>query len=97
MGLRYLRVSKPDGSPVADLQRVDLLAAGVDARHFYKDTVTGKRDDLPGLVACLKALREGNTLVVWKLDRLGRDLRHYFDSRQDAGRATSAARPSCPA
>src|SRR5437870_3867683 len=36
---------------------------------------SGKMDDRPGLDACLKALRLGDTLVVWKLDRLGRNLR----------------------
>jgi len=65
-----MRVSKADGSQATDLQRDALLAAGVDARHFYEDTASGKRDDRPGLAACLKALREGDTLLVWKLDRL---------------------------
>ena len=68
----YVRVSKADGSQVTDLQRDALRAAGVNARHIYEDTASGKRDDRPGLAACLKALREGDTLVVWKLDRLAR-------------------------
>jgi len=76
----YMRVSKADGSQVSDLQRDALVAAGVDARHLYEDAVSGKRDDRPGLAACLKALREGDTLVVWKLDRLGRDLRHLVNT-----------------
>ena len=76
----YMRVSKADGSQVNDLQRDALLAAGVDARHFYEDAASGKRDDRSGLAACLKALREGDTLVVWKLDRLGRDLRHLVNT-----------------
>src|SRR5271156_3416973 len=79
----YMRVSKADGSQVNDLQRDALLAAGVDARHFYEDAASGKRDDRPGLAACLKALREGDTLVVWKLDRLGRDLRHLVNTVHD--------------
>src|SRR3954449_4571599 len=79
----YMRVSKADGSQVNDLQRDALLAAGVDARHLYEDATSGKRDDRPGLVACLKALREGDTLVVWKLDRLGRDLRHLVNTVHD--------------
>src|SRR3954447_25801580 len=79
----YVRVSKADGSQVTDLQRDALLAAGVDARHLYEDAVSGKRDDRPGLAACLKALREGDTLVVWKLDRLGRDLRHLVNTVHD--------------
>jgi DNA invertase Pin-like site-specific DNA recombinase len=79
----YMRVSKADGSQVTDLQRDALLAAGVDDRHIYEDTTTGKREDRPGLVACLKALREGDTLIVWKLDRLGRDLRHLVNTVHD--------------
>ncbi|MEO6319122.1 MAG: recombinase family protein, partial [Polaromonas sp.] len=38
---------------------------------------------LPGLAACLKALRAGDTLIVWKLDRLGRDLRHLINTVHD--------------
>ena len=73
-----VRVSKADGSQVTDLlQRDALRAAGVEPRHVYEDTTSGKRDDRPGLAACLKAVREGDTLVVWKLDRLGRDLRPW--------------------
>jgi DNA invertase Pin-like site-specific DNA recombinase len=79
----YMRVSKADGSQVTDLQRDALRAAGVDARHLYEDTASGKRDDRPGLAGCLKALREGDTLVVWKLDRLGRDLRHLINTVHD--------------
>jgi DNA invertase Pin-like site-specific DNA recombinase len=79
----YMRVSKTDGSQVTDLQRDALLAAGVDARYLYEDATSGKRDDRPGLTSCLKALREGDTLVVWKLDRLGRDLRHLVNTVHD--------------
>src|SRR3954447_23689740 len=79
----YMRVSKADGTQVNDLQRDALLAVGVDPRHLYEDAVSGKRDDRPGLAACLKALREGDTLVVWKLDRLGRDLRHLVNTVHD--------------
>src|SRR3954447_8116269 len=79
----YMRVSKADGSQATDLQRDALLAAGVDARHHYEDSISGKRDDRPGLDACLKALREGDTLIVWKLDRLGRNLRHLVNTVHD--------------
>ncbi len=75
----YMRVSKADGSQATDLQRDALLAAGVGAGQLYEDAASGKRDGRPGLAACLKALREGDTLVVWKLDRLGRDLRHLVN------------------
>src|SRR5947207_11267486 len=79
----YMRVSNADGSQATDLQRDALLAAGVDALHLYEDATTGKRGDRPGLAACLKALRDGDTLVVWKLDRLGRDLRHLVNTVHD--------------
>jgi DNA invertase Pin-like site-specific DNA recombinase len=61
------------------LQRDALLAAGVDERHLFEDRASGARDDRPGLVACLAHLRPGDTLVVWKLDRLGRSLPHLLD------------------
>jgi len=79
MLLGYMRVSKADGSQVLDLQKDALLAAGVEAGHLYQDLASGKRDDRPGLAAGLKALRRGDVLVAWKLDRLGRDLRHLVN------------------
>jgi DNA invertase Pin-like site-specific DNA recombinase len=74
-----MRVSKADGSQVTDLQRDALIQAGVAADQLYEDRASGKRDDRPGLDACLKALRDGDTLVVWKLDRLGRNLKHLVE------------------
>ena len=56
-----------------------LLAAGVAAEQLYHDLASGKCHDRPGLAACLKALRQGDVLVAWKLDRLGRDLRHLVN------------------
>ena len=47
--------------------------------RLYHDLASGKRDDRPGLAACLKALRQGDVLVAWKVDRLGRDLRHLVN------------------
>lgn len=79
----YMRVSKADGSQTTDLQRDALLAAGVDSEALYEDKASGKKDDRPELAACLKALRHGDTLMVWKLDRLGRDLRHLVNIVHD--------------
>ena len=79
----YMRVSKADGSQVLDLQHDALIAAGVTAGHIYQDQASGKRDDRPGLEGCLKSLREGDTLIVWKLDRLGRNLRHLVNTIHD--------------
>ena len=53
------------------------------SKHIYQDCASGKREDRPNLTACLKALREGDTLVVWKLDRLGRDLHHLVNTVHD--------------
>ena len=75
MLIGYMRVSKHDGSQNLDLQRDALIKAGVDQNRIYQDMASGKNDERPGLAECLKALQPGNTLVVWKLDRLGRDLK----------------------
>lgn len=83
MLIGYVRVSKADGSQNTDLQRDALLAAGVEFAHIYEEHASGKREDRPGLASCLKALRPGDTLVVWKLDRLGRDLRHLINTVHD--------------
>ena len=82
MLIGYARISKTNGSQVLDLQYDALSSAGVSVDHIYKDVASGKRDDRPGLSACLKALRQGDILVVWKLDRLGRDLRHLVNTVQ---------------
>lgn len=83
MKIGYVRVSKADGSQDHALQLDALKAAGVSKKNIYEDRITGSRDDRPGLEACLKALREGDILVVWKLDRLGRSLRHLVNTVED--------------
>jgi DNA invertase Pin-like site-specific DNA recombinase len=74
----YMRVSSADDRQSVDLQRDALVAAGVDERHLHKDKASGARDDRPGLKTCLEYLKKGDTLVVWKLDRLGRSLPHLL-------------------
>ena len=76
MLIGYARVSKADGSQLLDLQRDALLGAGIAEERIYEDRASGRRDHRPGLDACLKALQPGNIFVVWKLDRLGRDMKH---------------------
>lgn len=66
----YARVSTVEQT--LDLQRDALKETG--ATTIYEDTASGKNADRPELMHCLKALREGDTLVVWRLDRLGRNL-----------------------
>lgn len=79
----YVRVSKSDGSQLLDLQKDALMKMGVDPQYIYEDLASGRKDDRPGLRACLKALQPGNTLVVWKLDRLGRDMKHLVSLVDD--------------
>lgn len=80
MLIGYARVSKTDGSQLLDLQTDALIEAGVAHNRIYHDRVSGKTSERPGLDACLKALQPGNTLIVWKLDRLGRDLKHLVNT-----------------
>ena len=71
--LGYARVSKADGSQSLDLQRDALRAEGIDdPANLYHDFASGGRGDRPGLDSCVRALRKGDVLVVWKLGRLGR-------------------------
>ena len=79
MLIGYMRISKADGSQTTNLQFDALVAAGVDPEHIYEDAASGAKDDRPDLAACIKSLRKGDTLVVWKLDRLGRSLRHLVE------------------
>lgn len=83
MLIGYIRVSKSDGTQTLEPQRDALLAAGIDPSRIYEDMASGRHDARPGLLACLKALQPGNTLVIWKLDRLGRDLRHLVTTAED--------------
>ncbi|HEX7908281.1 MAG TPA: recombinase family protein [Paraburkholderia sp.] len=66
----YARVSTDDQK--LDLQRDALNVVGV--RSIYEEMASGKTAGRPELDHCLKALRAGDTLVVWRLDRLGRSL-----------------------
>ena len=71
----YMRVSTAEQK--TDGQRDALIAAGVkdDARHLFEDHgVSGAKAERPGLTRCLDSLRAGDTLIVAKLDRLGRSL-----------------------
>ncbi len=66
----YARISTDDQS--LDLQKDALAQAG--CKIVYADTASGKNTQRPEFEQCLKALRNGDTLVVWRLDRLGRSL-----------------------
>jgi len=60
-----------------DLQRDALTAAGCD--RLYVDKASGKLGPRPALDSMLDQLRAGDTVMVWRLDRLGRSLRHLID------------------
>jgi DNA invertase Pin-like site-specific DNA recombinase len=79
MLIGYMRVSSDSDRQNTALQRDALIAAGVDARHLFEDKASGARDNRPGLKTCLDFVKVGDTLVVWKLDRLGRSLPHLLD------------------
>ena len=83
MLIGYVRVSKSDGSQTLSPQRDAMLQAGVEPDRIYQDLASGRHDTRPGLQSCLKSLQPGNTLVLWKLDRLGRDLRHLVTTAED--------------
>src|SRR5262245_54998992 len=81
LSIGYLRISTRDQR--FDLQLDALKAAGVKERYCYYDIASGAKQDRPNLTACLKALHPGDTLVVWKLDRIARSLLHLLEILQD--------------
>src|SRR5512135_78890 len=72
----YARVSTEDQN--LDLQRDALTEAGCE--RIFTDVASGAKDDRTGLAEALAFLRPGDTLVVWKLDRLGRSLKHLIET-----------------
>ena len=76
MLIGYARVSTTDQT--LDLQKDALEKAGCS--HIFTDTLSGARTERPGLYEALQYLREGDMLVVWKLDRLGRSLKHLIET-----------------
>jgi DNA invertase Pin-like site-specific DNA recombinase len=77
----YARVST-EGQHLR-LQRDALHSAGITDENIYTDKMSGGRDDRPELARCLDALTEGDTLVVWRLDRLGRSTGHLLSTIED--------------
>ena len=75
MLIGYARVSTQDQN--LDLQIEALTKAG--CKKVFNDKIGGSRAERPGLTKVLKMLREGDTLVVWKLDRLGRSVKNLVD------------------
>jgi DNA invertase Pin-like site-specific DNA recombinase len=84
MNFGYARVSTDDQK--LDLQHDALIRAGVEPERIFEDCLSGMRADRPGLAAVLKAVREGDILVVWRLDRLGRSLKELIALADDLKR-----------
>jgi len=75
MLIGYARVSTFDQN--IDLQEDALKKAGCE--RIFSDKISGSKKDRPGLNEAISHLRKGDTLVLWKLDRLGRSLRNLMD------------------
>ena len=76
MFVRYILLSKGNGSQTLVPQRDALLATGGDLDRLSEDLSSFRDNDHPGLVARLKAIQPSNILVVWKLDPLGQNLKY---------------------
>lgn len=73
----YARVSSTDGAQSTDLQIDALRKCG--CLKIFEDQISGARDDRPGLNELLNTIQAGDTIVVWKLDRLGRSVPHLLN------------------
>lgn len=74
MEIGYARVSTPDQH--LRMQEDALKSAG--CKKIYTDIISGVKSQRPGLEKALNYAREGDTIVVWKLDRLGRSIQHLI-------------------
>ncbi len=78
MLIGYARVSTNEQN--LDLQRDALLKAGCSEKNIFTDKITGTKAERIGLAQALSHLRAGDTFVVWRLDRLGRSLKHLIET-----------------
>ena len=81
----YARVSTI--GQTLEQQTEALTAAG--AGKIFHDVMSGARDDRPGFTECMRYLREGDTLIVWRLDRLGRNMRSIVNTLHELTAAWS--------
>ncbi len=77
----YVRVSTDDQN--LSLQIDALTKHGISKPQIFMDKLSGARSDRPGLNKCLETLQKGDILVVWRLDRLGRSMRHLITLVED--------------
>lgn len=74
----YARVST--SAQDLNLQIDALKKIGCEKKNIFTDIVSGSKNDRPGLKECLEILQSGDTLVVWRLDRLGRSMSHLVST-----------------
>lgn len=79
MFIGYARISTIDQN--LDMQKDALIKAGCE--QIFTDVMSGSKEKRPGLELALNSLVKGDTLVVWKLDRLGRSVQHLIKCVQD--------------
>jgi DNA invertase Pin-like site-specific DNA recombinase len=77
----YARVSK--GEQNLDLQMDALTDVGCDRQLVFVDKVSGAKSKRPGLDACIEELQDGDVLIVWRLDRLGRSMPHLISTIEE--------------
>ncbi len=77
----YARVSTDDQD--LSLQIDSLTSLGINRDDIFTEKISGAKTDRPQLGACLDNLQQGDTLVVWRLDRLGRSMHHLVDLIED--------------
>jgi len=73
----YARVSTNEQN--LDLQIESLLQAGCNEDMIFTDQISGAKSHRPGLEQCINTLQSGDTLLVWRLDRLGRSMQHLVN------------------
>ena len=79
----YMRISTSDGKQCLDLQETALIEAGVSPNKIYSDMESGAKEDRPGFMYMVKALNPGDTVVVWAIDRLGRNTKQLVVTVDD--------------
>ncbi len=79
----YARISTKEQD--LNLQIDSLLKYGCSKSNIYKDIISGSKSKRPGLDKCLSILEKGDTLVVWRLDRLGRSMQHLVSLVAELG------------
>ncbi|MCV7494832.1 recombinase family protein [Micrococcus luteus] len=85
MQIGYARVSTSRQGESLKTQKAALVAAGCDPQHLYTDTISGTKWSRPELDQAFAYMSEGDTLVVTRLDRLGRNMREAVNTIAELG------------